>query len=386
MVADAIRNKKMRTYQFRVGSAEAGLRLDRYLARRLPSTVSRAMIQRGIRAGAVLVGDRPVNPHSPPRMGVNPHASSHVGVKAHYKLHGGDVVTARFAELPAAPRDTPLTPQDIPLEIVYEDSDLLVVNKPAGMVTHPAPGHWDGTLVNAILWHLRQKTALGSGLGAQCSCPQPTAPSPQPVLQRAGIVHRLDKDTSGLLLVAKTEAAHHSLSKQMKARRIRRRYIAVVEGHLPLDSGTVNAPIGRHLIHRKEMTIRHLGGRSAVTHYRVLKRLRAQGSGLRADAPSPEPRAPSEFRYSVIDVALETGRTHQIRVHMAHLGHPVLGDPTYGRRPANFWQTLGVSRQLLHAYRLSFHHPVSNREMSLVAPMPEDMARWSGEVRLPADG
>lgn len=365
----------MRTYEFSIGAAESGLRLDRYLTRHLPTSVSRAMVQRTIRQGLIMVRGRPV--------------------KAHARLRSGDVVTARFEHLPAPARDIPLEPQPIPLAIVYEDDHLLIVDKPAGLVTHPAPGHWDGTLVNAILWHLHRQAARGSGLGARGNCPEPPAQNPEPALPRAGIVHRLDKDTSGLLLVAKTEAAHHLLSRQLKARRIARRYVAIVEGHPPLDSGTVNAPIARHPTHRKVMAVRHLGGRLAVTHYRVVKRfgraLRAQGSGLGARAQpapaiarggpgSPEPRAQSEFPYAVLDISLETGRTHQIRVHVAHLGHPVVGDTTYGRRPRTFWETVGVTRQLLHAYRLEFQHPVTGATVVVAAPLPQDMTRWVGDA------
>jgi len=350
----------MRTYQFIVGSGEAGLRLDRYVARHLPASVSRSMIQRGIREGLVLVGDRPV--------------------KTHHKVRRGDVVTARFDHLPPPPRDHEMAAQDIPLEVVYEDADLLVVNKPPGLVTHPAPGHWDGTLVNAILWHLHQ--AQGSRLKAlgKSSSLQPSAFSLERPVERAGIIHRLDKDTSGLLLVAKTPQALASLSKQLKTRTLRRRYLALVEGHLPLDAGTINVPLGRHLAHRKVMAVRHLGGRQAVTHYRVLKCMTAQGSRLKAQGGSFEPSAfslePSAFAYSVIDVSLETGRTHQIRVHMAHIGHPVVGDTTYGRHPAGFWQSLGINRQMLHAYQVSFQHPVSGRPHTVTAPVPADMARW----------
>ena len=325
----------MRTYTFSVGSAETGLRLDRYLRSHLPTGVSRAMIQRGIRGGMVTVGGR--------------------RAKVHCKLHHGDVVSARFFHLPAPARHLLLTPQALPLDIVYEDAELLVVNKPAGLVTHPAPGHWDGTLVNAILWHLSTgHGAGGTGQGDDF-----------PPLPRAGIVHRLDKDTSGLLLVAKTEAALRALSRQLKARAIRRRYVALVDGRLPLDTGTINAPLGRHLTHRKVMTVRHLGGRLAVTHYRVLKRASLQ------ELKPPLP-------YTVVDVSLDTGRTHQIRVHLAHLGHPLVGDATYGRRPANFWQSVGVTRQLLHAYRLGFQHPVSGRSLTVSAPVPDDMAQWCG--------
>ena len=326
-------------YQFSVGTAETGLRLDRYLARHLPAAVSRAMIQRSIRDGRVTVGDRSAKPNQ--------------------KLRTGSVIVARFGQLGARSRGITLAPQAIPLDVVHEDAELLVVNKPAGLVTHPAPGHWDGTLVNAVLWHLGQETRdrrqeTGDGEGGTC----PLSPVP-----RAGIVHRLDKDTSGLLLVAKTEVAHAALSRQLKARTIRRRYLALVEGHLPLDAGTVDAPIGRHATRRKEMTVRHLGGRAAVTHYRVMRRFSAEG-----------PAAPC----TLVEVSLETGRTHQIRVHMAHLGHPVVGDTTYGRHPASFWREAGVDRQLLHAYHLSLTHPRTGRRLTLTAPAPDDIVQWTG--------
>jgi 23S rRNA pseudouridine1911/1915/1917 synthase len=359
-----------RTYTFTVGKQEAGLRLDRYLVQHLPEAVSRAMIQRGIVSGDVAVDGRPV--------------------KAHYKVRQGDPVSASFRSLPAKGRDLDLAPQEIPLDVAYEDDALLVVNKPAGLVTHPAPGHWDGTLVNAILWHLTQQPATSnqqpSVRGLPVAGRRSQAPTAPP---RAGIVHRLDKDTSGLLLVAKTEAAHHLLSRQLKARRIHRRYLALVEGHLPLDSGTINAAIGRHTIHRKEMTVRHLGGRSAVTHYRVLRRASqdlpsatsnqqpATARGLPvAGRRSQALTVPLRLDYTIVEVSLETGRTHQIRVHFAHLGHPVVGDPTYGKHPAGFWQPLGVHRQLLHAYRLTFRHPSTGREVDVQASIPDDMQKW----------
>ncbi len=348
----------MRRYAFSIGMVETGQRLDRYLTGRLPDSVSRAMIQRGIREGLVTVGGRVV--------------------KTHYRLRPGDQIEAAFAQLPVPSRNRPLVAQPIPLDIVYEDDELLVVNKPAGLVTHPAPGHWDGTLVNAILWHL--SNAECGMRNAELKAKIPHSAFRIPHLARAGIVHRLDKDTSGLLLVAKTDVAHTALSRQLKARMIRRRYLALVEGHVPLNSGTIDAPVGRHLAHRKVMAVRHLGGRSAVTHYRVLKRfgsaLRVQGSGLGAVAPTPEPRAPSDFPYTLIEVSLETGRTHQIRVHMAHLGHPVLGDPVYGRRPPSYWAGRGISRQLLHAFSLRFVHPTTRTPVEVSARMPEDMARW----------
>ena len=353
-----------RTYRFIIGTAAAGLRLDHYLTRRLPASVSRAMIQRGIRAGDVTVSERPI--------------------KAHYKLRSGDRVIARFAQLSARGGDAVLRPQAIPLEVVYEDAELLVVNKPAGLVTHPAPGHWDGTLVNAVLWHLTH--AQGSRFKAQGKNEhlEPSAFSLEQQLPRAGIVHRLDKDTSGLLLVAKNEEAHVALSRQLKARTIHRRYLALVEGHVPLSQGTIDVPIGRHAIHRKEMTVRHLGGRSAVTHYRVLKRWNAEcgmrNAEFKPKIPHPAPRTPHPFFYTALDVTLDTGRTHQIRVHMAHIGHPVIGDTTYGDRPPSYWATLGIGRHLLHARELTFHHPVSRKTVTVSTAVPDDMARWLAEA------
>lgn len=331
----------MRRYEFSVGPAETGQRLDRYLITHLPESVSRAMVQRRIREGLVTVSARPA--------------------KAHQKLRRGDVVTATFAHLPPPARDFPMTPQDIPLEVVYEDAAVLVVNKPSGLVTHPAPGHWDGTLMNALLWRFQAASRKPQASDTDL---EPPACSLQPPA-RAGIVHRLDKDTSGLLLVAKTEPARVSLAKQMKARTIHRRYLAVVEGLLPLDTGTINASLGRHPKRRKEVAIRHIGGRTAVTHYRVLKRFSA------------------DFPCTLIDVALETGRTHQIRVHLASLGHPVAGDATYGKRSAAFWHALEIPRHLLHAYRLSFQHPSSGRPVTVTAPLPAELQRWCDPSLLP---
>lgn len=329
----------MRTYRFEIGQAESGMRLDHYLVRRLPAALSRSQIQRAIHGGTIV--------------------SSRGAIKASDKLRAGDVITASFEELPSRGTDTALIPQAIPLEIAYEDKSLLVVNKQAGLVTHPAPGHWDGTLVNAILWHLgHQKSDVGSQNSE---------------LARAGIVHRLDKDTSGLLLVAKTEKSHIALSRQLKARTMHRRYLAIVEGRVPLNVGTVNVPIGRHALHRKIMTVRHIGGRHAVTHYRVIKRLE------RAAVPAASTTA---FAYTVLDVALDTGRTHQIRVHMSHLGHPVLGDIAYSKHTPHFWETFGIRRQLLHAYGLTFQHPETHKTLMLWAGLPEDLSAWCDEETL----
>ena len=313
------------TYQLIVGPAEAEVRLDRYLVRHLPHTWSRTAVQRAIRQGAVTVGGQTA--------------------KAHRHLKAGEAVVARIGETPPPDREVPLVPERIPLDVVYEDADVAVINKPPGLVTHPAPGHWTGTLVNALVWHFQQLETRNLELETSH-------------LPRAGIVHRLDKDTSGLLLVAKTELALRMLARQLKARTMGRRYLALVEGHLPLHEGTVDASIGRHLKDRKLMSVRYLGGRQAVTHYRVLKRF---------DAP---------LKYSLIEATLETGRTHQIRVHLAHLGHPVLGDATYSRRGAGFWSGLGIARQLLHAYAIRFIHPRTDAPMELTSRIPEDMERW----------
>ena len=328
-----------RTYRLIVGRTEAGRRLDRYLAARLPAEASRRMIQRCILGGEVTVNDQ--------------------RVKAHRALRAGDVVLARCVWLPPQQGEHPPVAQPIPLSILYEDEQLLVINKPPGLVTHPAPGHWDGTLVNAVLWHLQEARGWRLEARGENRSHEPRATSHEPTLPRAGIVHRLDKGTSGLLLVAKTELARSQLSRQLMQRTVTRRYLALVEGKMPLERGTVRAAIGRHQRHRKQMTVRHVGGRSATTHYHVLRRY-----------------GPAPIAYSLVEARLETGRTHQVRVHLAHVGHPVLGDATYGRRSASSWAALGVTRQLLHAYELSFRHPSTGAWMTFTAPLPPDMAGW----------
>ncbi len=241
------------------------------------------------------------------------------------RLHAGDRIEV---EIPPA-RVVSLEPESIPLDIAYEDGDLLVINKPAGLTVHPGAGRQTGTLVHAILAHCPDLPGIGGE-------------------QRPGIVHRLDKDTSGLLVVAKTEAALRHLQAQIQARRARRDYIALVHGRMAKREGTIDAPIGRDPRHRTRMAV-VASGRRAVTHYRVAEAF--EGATL-------------------LDVRLETGRTHQIRVHCAHLGHPVVGDPVYGRRP-NPW---GLARQALHAHRLAFVHPGSGAALSFTASLPADMA------------
>lgn len=245
------------------------------------------------------------------------------------RLRAGDVLELVLP--PPAPARA--VPQDLPLDVVYEDDDLLVVNKPQGMVVHPAPGNPDGTLVNALLYHCRGSL---SGVGG---------------VMRPGIVHRIDKDTSGLLIVAKNDGSHRVLAAQIQAHSFTRIYEAVVTGRVREDSGTVDAPIGRHPVRRKSMAVIPLHSRPAVTHYEVIRRY---------------------VGYTHLRLRLETGRTHQIRVHMAYIGHPVAGDPLYGR-PAP-----GLAGQCLHARTIGFLHPATGRYMEFTSPLP---AYFTGFLR-----
>ncbi len=234
-----------------------------------------------------------------------------------------------------APEPAGLRPEPIPLDVIYEDDDLLVVNKPAGLTVHPAPGHPSGTLVNAVLAHVPTLPGIGGTL-------------------RPGIVHRLDKDTSGLIVIAKTEEAHVSLSSQLRDHKVARTYLVIVRGTLRRDAGTISAPVGRHPVRRTRIAVT-ARGRAAVTHYAVLERF--------PDA-------------TLVACRLETGRTHQIRVHMTHIGHPIVGDPVYGRAPAP-----EIRRQALHAARLEFTHPRTGRGVVCTAPLPEDFARLLTHLR-----
>ncbi|HEX7120145.1 MAG TPA: RluA family pseudouridine synthase [Longimicrobiales bacterium] len=293
-------------------------RLDAYIARRLPE-LSRSRVAQLLEAGHVRLNGRV------PRKSERPAA--------------GDTIEV---ELPA-PEPTGLEPEPIPLDIAYEDADLLVVDKPAGLVVHPAPGHRQGTLVNALLHHVSDLSGVGGRL-------------------RPGIVHRLDKDTSGLLIVAKNDAAHRRLSAALKRREIRRLYLTAAWGHLASDAETVDAPIGRSPTDRKRMAVVE-GGRPAVTHLRRVERWVAADL-LRAE--------------------LETGRTHQIRVHLAWIGHPVVGDPAYGggaergiSGPGRAWArqfAKRVPRQFLHAAELRLRHPRTGRELHFTSPLPPELA------------
>ena len=285
-----------------ITAEESGERIDALLARILPE-LSRSAAQRLLEEGRVLLNGRPV--------------------KKNYKCAAGDRFTV---SLPETAEDLPLVPQNIPLNVVFEDGDVIVVNKPRGLVVYPDPGHPDGTLVNALLFHCGDSL---SGIGGE---------------KRPGIVHRIDKDTSGLLIVAKNDFAHQALSGQLADRSLSRIYEAVVRGNLREDTGTVSKPIGRHPTDRKRMAVLP-GGRPAVTHWEVLARYRG---------------------YTHIRCRLETGRTHQIRVHMASLGHPLLGDETYGA-PA---PDKGLIGQCLHARELKFIHPRTGESVRLETELP----------------
>lgn len=253
-------------------------------------------------------------------------------VQKNYKLREGDRVILNIPE----PERADILPENIPLEIVYEDNDLLVVNKPKGMVVHPAPGHSSGTLVNALMYHCGESL---SGINGEI---------------RPGIVHRIDKDTSGLLIVAKSDFAHHGLAEQIKAHSFTREYEAVVTGCIKED-GTVNAPIGRHKTDRKKMCVTTENSREAVTHYRVLENL----SG-----------------YTHLRLRLETGRTHQIRVHMAYIGHPVAGDEVYGNgKPKS------LGGQCLHARKIGFIHPASGEYMEFESELPEYFVNFLKSIK-----
>ena len=276
-------------------------RIDAYLAEN--PELSRSKLSKLIKDGADMKNDRPCKPNTE--------------VKAGDSMR----ILVQMADTGTLPE-----PEDIPLDIVYEDDDLAVLNKPKGMVVHPAPGNESGTLVNALLYRF--------GTLSEANGPRP------------GIVHRIDRFTSGLLVVAKNDAAHEALSRQFADHSAHREYVCLVHGNLKEDSGTVNAPIGRHHTDRKRMAVVE-NGRHAVTHWHVAERFGTE---------------------TLLDVALETGRTHQIRVHMAYIKHPILGDDVYGS-PA---PKLGLSGQALHGYRLTFAHPATGETMTFTAPVPED--------------
>lgn len=305
--------KPMKIKTFTADETAAGVRVDRFLAEQ-DETLTRSAAVRLIEEERVSINGKIPSKNA--------------------KLKAGDTVTVHIPE-PVLPE---ARPENIPLEIVYEDSDLLVVNKPRGMVVHPAAGNYDGTLVNALLYHCGDSLSGINGV------------------LRPGIVHRIDKDTSGLLIVAKNDFAHQHLAEQIKVHSFTRKYQAVVCGNLKDDTGTVNAPIGRHPTERKKMAVTNKNAREAVTHYRVLERF---------------------GQYTHVELTLETGRTHQIRVHMAHIGHPVAGDPVYGGKK----YLASLNGQCLHAYYISFVHPRTNEVLTLSAPLPAYFTSFLSTLR-----
>ena len=293
-----------------VETSEPKIRLDKFLQMKFPDT-SRGTFQRLIVSGDVLVNDQPT--------------------KATHHPRAGEEISILWPEPVAAEA----RPENIPLKILFEDEQLIVLNKPAGMVVHPAAGHATGTLVNALLHHCAGKL---SGIGG---------------VARPGIVHRLDKDTSGCLVVAKDDSTHHALSTQFADRKTTKIYQALVCGHPPKTKSTVNAPIARHPIHRKKMAVVE-SGRTARTDLRVVEVLNES---------------------ALVEATLHTGRTHQIRVHLQHLGCPVIGDPVYGGRTERHFQQAAhyeAPRQMLHAVSLGFIHPVSGKKLTVESPLPED--------------
>jgi 23S rRNA pseudouridine1911/1915/1917 synthase len=324
------------TRTFNADPAAANLRLDQYLAQALPD-ISRARVQLLIEAGQVRVDGHLAKPKQ--------------------KLHGGESI-----EIEGSPQPAPLhaIPEDIPLEILHEDKYLAVVNKPAGMMVHAGSGATDdarnrGTLVNALLFHFAKLSDVGGDL-------------------RPGIVHRLDKQTSGILLVAKDDSTHRKLGEMFSERKVAKTYIALVHGNLAKDNVTVSLPIGRDLVRRIRMTTRRSAGsegvRSAVSHVKVLERINSP-YGL----------------FTLVEVRIETGRTHQIRVHMQSLGHPVVGDTLYGAphiiRPLTpeAGTELSLDRNFLHAAHLSFTHPQTNKPMDLAAPLPAELDTFLATIR-----
>ncbi len=313
-------NESVSNWLLKVGDLSEPMRIDRYLGDSEEIPASRSKIQRAFKEGRALVNGKLVN--------------------ASYRLTGGEQIEVTLPE----PAPSEIIPESIPLDIIYEDEHALVVNKPAGMVTHPAPGSRSGTLVHALLG---RDMALSDLYGRE----------------RAGIVHRLDKNTTGLLVVAKTEIAHAELQKQLQARELKRVYTGIICGHLKKDSGEIDMPIGRSLKDRKKMAVTHVASREATTRYALQERYKS---------------------YDLLELELETGRTHQIRVHFAHVGHPIFGDADYGGRESwhkglfgperLFGQRLlkNFPRQALHARTLSFKHPVSGKRIELSADLPED--------------
>lgn len=303
----------METLNFNITEENNNIRIDRYLAEQCPD-LSRSYIQKLVKDGAVFVNNRQV--------------------KANYKVQPQDQVILTIPDMQVPD----ILPENIPLDILYEDQWLLVVNKPKDMVVHPSAGHMEGTLVNAVMAHCGEHLSGINGV------------------LRPGIVHRIDKDTTGALLICKDDTVHRDLAEQLKVHSIKRRYRAIVQGNLREDQGTVDAPVGRHPTDRKKMAVNYKNGKEAVTHYQVLERF---GNA------------------TYIECRLETGRTHQIRVHMASLGHPLLGDTIYGSSKNPYH----LQGQALHAMILGFVHPITREYLEFQAPLPEYFIKLLDKLR-----
>lgn len=291
------------TQEFKIPTEQAGERLDKTLSSLYPD-LSRSFFQKLIKEGQILVNGNPK--------------------KGNYSVNDGDILSVTIPQA----QEVAILPENIPLDIIYEDSDVLIVNKPKGMVVHPSAGHYSGTLVNAVMYHCKDSL---SGINGEI---------------RPGIVHRIDMDTTGALIVCKNDNAHVKIAEQIKAHSVTRRYLGIVKGVVKMDCGTIEGTIGRHPIERKKMAVNVRGGKPAVTHYRVLKRFQ---------------------NHTLMEFELETGRTHQIRVHMASIGHPLLGDCVYGNGKSP-WKLQG---QTLHAAVIGFLHPTSETYLEFEAPLPE---------------
>lgn len=301
----------MEIITLKVDEENQGDRIDQYVSEQI-SFLSRTQVVQLIKNGDIKVGGE--------------------SVKASYRLQSGEELAVSIPD----PIQVMIEPQDIPLQIIYEDHDLAVIDKPQGMVVHPAAGNWNGTLVNALMFHIKDLSGINGEI-------------------RPGIVHRLDKDTSGLLVVAKNDNSHRSLAEQMKNHTVIREYTALTHGHINENQGKVDAPIGRNHRDRKKMAVVS-GGRSAITWYTVMQKWAG---------------------YTLVRCKLETGRTHQIRVHMAYIGHPVVGDPVYGPRK-NEWD---LDKQMLHASHLAFEHPTNGRFLEFDSPLPPYFDKLLTEVR-----
>ncbi|MBN6185916.1 RluA family pseudouridine synthase [Aneurinibacillus sp. BA2021] len=291
---------------------DAGERVDKFLAG-VQEDWSRSQLQGWIKDGLLTVNGR--------------------AVKGNYRLQEDDEVVLTVPPV----REVNIVPENIPLDVVYEDSDVIVVNKPRGLVVHPAPGHYSGTLVNALLYHCKDLSGING-------------------LLRPGIVHRIDKDTSGLLMAAKNDKAHESLASQLKAHTVNRKYVALVHGVIPHEKGTIDAPIGRDPKNRQQMAVVFEHSKPAVSHFVVLERFK---------------------NHTLVELKLETGRTHQIRVHMKYIDHPLVGDPKYGPK-----SSFEIEGQALHAKTLGFVHPRTGETLEFHAPLPADMEAILMQLRL----